>query len=187
LKVLAMPDFEDDAPTSEANFDRLLRESSLGSPAARHLRNRVGDDQLERVRRLLSAGAAEDSTATNPVDSPATLPVASDAGGPALEADPGRGEYHTDESHGSASGQPGARQFTWGAPVLSERELQVLQLMATGRTVRQIAEELSLSAGSVEHLISRVRLAGREAIRGSDRAEPDLVDILLAMQHQRWD
>ena len=184
-----MPDFEDDEPTSEGNFDRLLRESSLGSPAARHLRRRVGDDQLQRVRRLLSVrrqlstDAAQGSTATNPVDSPATLSAVPDAGGPALEADPGRGEYPTDESHGSASGQPGERQVTGGAPVLSEREFQVLQRMATGRTVKEIAEELSLSAPSVKHLLNRVRLA----IRESDGAEPDLADILLAMQHQRLD
>ncbi len=182
-KVPAMPDFEDDEPTSEENFDRLLRESSLGSPAARHLRRRVGDDQLQRVRRLLSTGTAEDLTATNPVDSPATPPAVPDAGGPALEADPGRGEYRTDESHGSASGQPGEHQVTGGAPVLTERELQVLQRMVTGKTVKEIAEELSLSAPTVKHLLYRARLA----IRGFDRGESDLTDILPTMQHQRLD
>lgn len=64
-------------------------------------------------------------------------------------------------------GRPPAREFHSGSLDLSEREVEVVQLVANGHTNRSVGEELSLSALTVKSHLSRI---GRKLGTG-DRAQ----------------
>lgn len=116
----------------------------LAGQAALRTEDRRAVSALLACARALQAAGADVRPATDPAPSEA-------GGGGAAPAAP---------SGGAAPAVPAARSEPEGesAPsLLSERELEVAELVVQGRTQKEIGETLFISAKTVEHHVARIR------------------------------
>ncbi|MFF7245147.1 response regulator [Embleya sp. NPDC008237] len=130
-RVIMLTTFDDDEYVADA-----LRAGAVG-----YLLKSLPSAQLAAAVRLARAGVAQiDASITRRLAAGMTRPEppAPRPGQPAPARDPGPGRPGPD---------PG---------VLTERETEVLRLIATGSTNREIASRLFLSEGTVKNHISRI-------------------------------
>ncbi|MFI6581335.1 response regulator [Embleya sp. NPDC050493] len=134
-RVIMLTTFDDDEYVADA-----LRAGAVG-----YLLKNLPSAQLAAAVRLARAGVAQiDASITRRLAAGMTRPEppAARPGQPAPARDPGPGP---------GPGLPGP-----GPGVLTERETEVLRLIATGSTNREIASRLFLSEGTVKNHISRI-------------------------------
>lgn len=141
-RVIMLTTFDDDEYVADA-----LRAGAVG-----YLLKNLPSAQLAAAVRLARAGVAQlDASITRRLAAGLTRPQPARAEGPGRLDEPGRPDgpaSHRDREPGPTPGPD--------PDVLTERETEVLRLIATGSTNREIAARLFLSEGTVKNHISRI-------------------------------
>jgi DNA-binding CsgD family transcriptional regulator len=107
------------------------------------------------------------SAPTPPPPGPAPGPTAGPAGGPAASRPGGAGRPGPAGRPGSAPASPPIGFPSESNGALSDREVEVAELVLEGLTYKQIGERLFISAKTVEHHVARMR----QRLGSASRAE----------------
>ncbi|MFI6983780.1 response regulator [Embleya sp. NPDC050154] len=141
-RVVMLTTFDDDEYVADA-----LRAGAVG-----YLLKNLPSAQLAAAVRLARAGVAQlDASIIRRLAAGPIRPDPARADGPGRLDEPGRPDGQASNSDREPGPTPGP-----DADVLTERERQVLRLIATGSTNREIAARLFLSEGTVKNHISRI-------------------------------
>ncbi|WP_331770613.1 response regulator transcription factor (plasmid) [Embleya sp. NBC_00888] len=147
-RVIMLTTFDDDEYVADA-----LRAGAVG-----YLLKNLPSAQLAAAIRLARAGVAQlDASITRRLAAGPARPEPARADGPGRLDGPARADQSA-RPEGPASNRDRAPGPTPGPDpdVLTERETEVLRLIATGSTNREIAARLFLSEGTVKNHISRI-------------------------------
>lgn len=148
-----------------------VERSSLGSPAARRLRASITQSELQHAQMYwMRDNADERRLAEAPKTAVRRIAeTISSLYAPTMREAP-QPQGRSASPHQPTQPAPPGRDSSLSSLGLSQRELEVAQLVAAGCTNRQIAARLSVSASTVDTYLSRIftklKISHRDALTG---------------------